>query len=568
MKTRLLLLLAFAAALLSGCDKAKDTPSGYFYLPVIETTDIHGHIIEKENGVVHYRMAFIADKVRDIRGRGAAYRKDRLLLLDGGDIYQGASISNLLGGQPVTAALDMMEYDAVALGNHEFDWGIEHTVDADATMPDYEWGGARQVNEVPVVCANLYQDGSRATFTKDYVIVEKTAVNAQGESVQVRIGVIGFAEDYAGSIMTSAFTGRGFSIREDYAIADALAKELEASGQCDATVLLVHGAADRSAERLGGDSAIDLVLGGHSHETLSGWNGSGTPYLQGGRYCEHYSNADFKFSVDRKTGRPVLAGVISPINFAVRDALDQHVSEGQNAEDLDEDVLALSDEAIAACDRQGGDVIGYIGFGATTYYIKGSGDRATPMSNWMCDILRRIGDADVAFVNGGGVRTSFPLGNQSRRDITVADIYEMFPFNNLTYVYEISYAELLRLFTYSLTNGGRSLFTFMSGIDCGYRDYSVVSLTKDGTVIYQDGRWTDGWATRTLRLSVSEYLATTSRVDNYTGMENPLLQWNGTPRLLSNNLVDNENAVLVLRKEAAASGGRLYIDASPHYILR
>lgn len=568
MKTRFLLLLAFAAALLSGCDKAKDTPSGYFYLPVIETTDIHGHIIEKENGVVHYRMAFIADKVRDIRGRGAAYRKDRLLLLDGGDIYQGASISNLLGGQPVTAALDMMEYDAVALGNHEFDWGIEHTVDADATMPDYEWGGARQGNEVPVVCANLYQDGSRATFTKDYVIVEKTAVNAQGESVRVRIGVIGFAEDYAGSIMTSAFTGRGFSIREDYAIADALAKELEASGQCDATVLLVHGAADRSAERLGGDSAIDLVLGGHSHETLSGWNGSGTPYLQGGRYCEHYSNADFKFSVDRKTGRPVLAGVISPINFAVRDALDQHVSEGQNAEDLDEDVLALSDEAIAACDRQGGDVIGYIWFGATTYYIKGSGDRATPMSNWMCDILRRIGDADVAFVNGGGVRTSFPLGNQSRRDITVADIYEMFPFNNLTYVYEISYAELLRLFTYSLTNGGRSLFTFMSGIDCGYRDYSVVSLTKDGTVIYQDGRWTDGWATRTLRLSVSEYLATTSRVDNYTGMENPLLQWNGTPRLLSNNLVDNENAVLVLRKEAAASGGRLYIDASPHYILQ
>ena len=91
MKTRFLLLLALAAALLSGCDKAKDTPSGYFYLPVIETTDIHGHIIEKENGVVHYRMAFIADKVRDIRGRGAAYRKDRLLLLDGGDIYQATA---------------------------------------------------------------------------------------------------------------------------------------------------------------------------------------------------------------------------------------------------------------------------------------------------------------------------------------------------------------------------------------------------------------------------------------------------------------------------------------------
>ena len=39
-------------------------------------------------------------------------------------------------------------------------------------------------------------------------------------------------------------------------------------------------------------------------------------------------------------------------------------------------------------------------------------------------------------MNGGGVRTSFPLGHQSRRDITVAAIYEMFPFNSLTYVYE------------------------------------------------------------------------------------------------------------------------------------
>lgn len=144
----------------------------------------------------------------------------------------------------------------------------------------------------------------------------------------------------------------------------------------------------------------------------------------------------------------------------------------------------------------------------------------------------------------------------------------MFPFNNLTYVYEITYADLLRLFTYSLTNGGRSLFTFMSGIDCAYRDYSVVSLGKDGAVIYQNGKWTGDWATRTLRLAVSEYLATTSRVDNYTGMENPLLQWNGTSRLLSNDRVDNECAVVVLKAEAAASGGLLHIDTTPHFILR
>jgi hypothetical protein len=67
-------------------------------------------------------------------------------------------------------------------------------------------------------------------------------------------------------------------------------------------------------------------------------------------------------------------------------------------------------------------------------------------------------------------------------------------------------------------------------------------------------------------LAVSEYLATNQRVDSYTGLTNPLLEWNETPRLLFNELVDNENAILVLREEAAASGGLLSIDTATHYI--
>ena len=569
MKIRILLLLTFVLALLAGCDKTKrKTSSGDFLLPVMETTDIHGYIVSREDDFFHYRMAYIADKARDIRGRGAEYGKDRLLLLDGGDLYQGASISNLLGGQPVSAAADLMDYDAVALGNHEFDWGIEATVDADATMPDYEWAGGRQVNDIPVLCANLYLDGTRAPFTKDYVIVEKTARSASGETVPVRIGIIGFAVDYASSIMSSKFSDRGFSIREDYTIADGLARELESSGQCDATVLLVHGAADYVAAQLEWNSAIDLVLGGHSHARKSGRRGSGPVFLQGGRYCEHYSSADLKFQRDRKTGEVSFTAVVNMKNVAVSASFDQHRAEGQNAEDLDEDVLAVSDAAIAATSLEGGDVIGYIDVDATPYYIQGSGDRATALSNWMCDILRRVGDADVAFVNSGGVRTTFPLGGAPRRDITVANVYEMFPFNNTTYVYEITYAELLRLLRYSLTDSGGSLFTYMTGIDCQYRGNAVVALRKDGVTLYRDGSWTGDWASRTLLLSVSEYLATTQRVDSSTGQSNPLLEWNATPRLLSNDLVDNESAVVVLKAEAAASGGRLSVDTTPHYILR
>lgn len=573
------IFLALAAALLVSCfkvDPVADEPEackprpGEYKLPVIETTDIHGYIVSTDESAVHYRLAYIADKVNDIRG----HNRRRLLLLDGGDLYQGATVSNLQSGRPVYTAMDIMGYDAVTVGNHEFDWDFETLVDSDATLPDYEWNGKKYDNRVPVLCANLYQDGRRVSRTKDYVIVEKTAVSPAGDSVKVRVGVIGFAENYAGSIMTSKFTGKGYSINENYSIANDLAAELESTAQCDVTVLLTHEAAEDAAANLGRGSVVDLVLGGHSHRTVSGQTAWGLPYLQGGRYCEHYACADFCFSVD-EDGNVSFTRVDGMATKSVDSKKDLHTYAGQNASDLDDLILAVSEAAVSATSEQLEDVVGYITIGATTYYLPGSGDRAAVISNWMCDILRAIGEADVAFVNGGGVRTSIPLNGQSRRNITVSNIYEMFPFNNTVYVYRITYAELLKVFEYSMTSGGQSLFSRMTGIDCYYTEtnhvsystYAVHSLKKDGTIIYQNKSWTGDWASRSVTLAVSEYLATSQRVDYYTDLANPLIEWNESPRLLLNNLVDNENAVRVLRAEAAASGGHLWLDTDPHFIL-
>lgn len=591
---RILLILAALLAFAS-CNPAKDpaengpadnpqqdagTRPGEYVLPVIETTDIHGYIINTGNNVVHYRMAYVADKVKDIRGRGENYSKDRLLLLDGGDLYQGASVSNMLSGMPIYMSMDLMDYDAVALGNHEFDWGFDNMVDPDATLLDFEWSGSSYVNEIPVLCANLYQDGKRVSTTQDYCLLEKTAVGTDGATVKVKVGVIGFAVDYSGSIMTSKFIGSGYSIREDYSIANRIASELESSGQCDATVLLIHGAGDRAAECLGESSVIDFVLGGHSHRTLSGRTGWGLPYLQGGRYCEHYASAEMKFSVN-KEGKVRFIGVSKMSINPVDANRDRRERAGQNAQDLEDDVVAVSDDALSATARLRDEVIGYITVGATKYYLSGGGDRSATVSNWMCDILRRIGEADVAFVNSGGIRTVLPLNGQSRRDVTIADVYELFPFDNATYVYRITYADLVKLLEYSMTSAGKELFSRIIGIDCyytqsqeyespsggKYREYFLQSVRKDGTLIYNNGKWTGDWASRTLLLAVSEYLATTQRDDYYRGLSNPLPEWNKTSRLLFNDLIDNMNAVRVLREEASASGGHLYIDTRPHFIL-
>ena len=557
MKKSIRSFLGVLVILAISCHKSDPGPvaptAGLYTLPLMETTDLHGYVVSTGNNAVQYRLAQIAGHAEYLREKG----KDRLVLLDGGDLYQGASVSNLLSGWPVYVSYDRMGYDAVALGNHDFDWGVEQTVDADATLPDYQWQGQSCANLVPVVCANLYRNGQRDPRTLDYVILEKSAVNAKGAVIPVRIGVVGFAVNYAKSIIATQFIDKGYSIRADFDYANSIAARLEDSGQCDATVLLIHGAADYAAGSLGQDTPFDLVLGGHSHATRYGNTDWGLAYLQGGRYGEHYAYTDLTFYRDED----------GSVSFRYASRLN--ILTPETSGKLSADIQAVSDEALAACEQELNEVIGYIDVDATNQYLDYSGKRATALGNWACDITRSIGETDVAFVNGGGIRTSFPLNGNATRDITVADIYELFPFSNPIYVYRITYADLLQLLQYALTDGGEALFTLMTGVNCAFTSgREIHTITgPDNYLIYRDGKWIGDWARRTLTLAVSEYLATTERTDYTTGLPNPLLEWNQTDRLLSNDRVDNIWAIQVLRQEAAASGGLLSIDTRPHFML-
>ena len=90
-----------------------------------------------------YRLARIAHIVNEARASDAY---DGVLFLDGGDIYQGMPVSNFTGGAALRAAFDAMDYDAVALGNHEFDWDVtQYCADADATLLAYRIGGYTEI---------------------------------------------------------------------------------------------------------------------------------------------------------------------------------------------------------------------------------------------------------------------------------------------------------------------------------------------------------------------------------------------------------------------------------------
>ena len=166
-------------------------------IEVFETTDVHGYLVDTSSGnesTFQYRMAYIANAVNEARANA---ENDAVLLLDGGDIYQGTPVSNLTYGSALRAAFDAMGYDAVSLGNHEFDWNVKtYAADENGTMPAYEIGEFKGDSDIPVLAYNLYDAGTtnRASFVKDYVIVDKAGV---------KVALVGYIPDYSMDIMTA-----------------------------------------------------------------------------------------------------------------------------------------------------------------------------------------------------------------------------------------------------------------------------------------------------------------------------------------------------------------------------
>ena len=534
-----------------------------YKLMVFETTDNHGYIAAEYNGEMEYRLAYIADKIKDVRGYGDAYRKEKALLVDTGDIYQGNTMSNLVNGQSLSAAYVAMDYDVVGIGNHEFDWHIETVVDSDKTMRDYDFSTISGENKIPVVCANLYKYDQKVDFADDYIIVDKVATDDDGNEINVRIAVIGYADEYGTSVAYNVFTGEGYETKKNFAEVNQIAKELEESGQCDATILLYHGDAKEAAEAIGGGTHVDLVMGGHKHKVSNNETAEGVKYIQGCCNAQTYCWAEFGFKlVDGK----VTFNAVNDKRYVwvTNDRAGMH-NIPENADKLDPEIVAITDVAIEEADKYLKEDIGYITESAyRNRFMEESGKRSCTAGNWITSMLQRGGKADVAFINSGGLRKDYVVTGD-KLDIKASDIYEMFPFDDKLYVFEMTYGEFFDVLQYSVTKTGKSLFSRMVGIKCYFTDRTINAIeTSDGNVIYADGKWKGDWKDRKLRLATAQYVATTQRIIDRD--YNPLCEWCDTDKLVENDKVLTDVAFDVLRKESEMNDGYLAVDTVSYYL--
>ena len=227
---KILTILAVAAALCA-CEQQPR-------LVIVHCNDTHSHFdpLRDSTGGIIERAAFI-DSVRKADGA------DKVLLLHAGDFDQGTSYYTQMHGRLEVDFINALGYDAVTLGNHEFDDGIE---DLTERVKDIKSN---------VVCANLdLSSFELGEYVKPYCIVNKGGM---------KIGIIGLEADIS-TCVAKTISSRIPQL-DPVEVTNKWAKYLREDEQCDMVILLSHQGYEEDRENAAKISGVDLVVGGHSH---------------------------------------------------------------------------------------------------------------------------------------------------------------------------------------------------------------------------------------------------------------------------------------------------------------
>lgn len=218
---------------------------------ILHTNDTHSQIEPTENNAARnadmggYARRFeIISQIRN--------REENVLLVDAGDFSQGTPYYNFYGGRVEIKGYNLMQYDAVGLGNHEFDNGI----DSLAML--------LKLAQFPVVVSNYDVSASVLNgLVKPYVILQKG---------DIKVGVFGLGVNPQGLIMERNY--QGLKYLEPVSKAREMASFLKKKKKCDLVVCLSHLGSDSTEVKLNDFSLakqtrnIDVIIGGHSHSML------------------------------------------------------------------------------------------------------------------------------------------------------------------------------------------------------------------------------------------------------------------------------------------------------------
>jgi 2',3'-cyclic-nucleotide 2'-phosphodiesterase (5'-nucleotidase family) len=390
---------------------------------ILHTNDTHGYIESYEKGGLE-RIAALVGYYREMY-------PGQVLLLDGGDTSLGTPLSGTFYGKPTAELIDLMNYDAVALGNHEFNWGKDKMQALTLSM------------NTPVLCANLVtEDGSPQPYA-GFTVVERNGV---------KLGIFG--------LVTPDTPRRApvESTRDWKFLEPALAARVALAGMpddVDAVISLNHLGVAADKDLAQAVPEIDMIVGGHSHSALSEELYQGqTPIVQAGCYGEYLGVAEIEVDTEEDTLRL--------LNYRLIPALEAEPDEQAHLiiERYAAELRPLMRRKIATVSER-----------LNKHAPDNSYD--TPLGNFISDVFRDQASTDIALYNRGGVRFSMEPG-----PLTVAQVFELFPFDDPVNVLEATGAQIKLVIEQGTVDGEGPVST--SGLTAVIRDQTVSDIRVNG----------------------------------------------------------------------------------------
>jgi 5'-nucleotidase / UDP-sugar diphosphatase len=378
-------------------------------LTILHINDFHGNLLStpgKAGKPPTGGMAYIAKMVAEEREKNP----EGTLLLSAGDMFQGTPISNLFRGKPVIETMNRTGFDAMTLGNHEFDWGME------------TFQNLRKASVFPFLSANIIDDkGALLPGVKPYAIFQKKGL---------KIAVIGITTPET-HYTTKPGNIKGYRVIAAGKVLPALIEKVKKEG-AGLIIVLSHMGLDDDREMASLVSGIDLIVGGHSHTEVK------TPVVVGATIIVQagYNGQKLgvmKITADTDTKKIVRYSerrILRKVKAGPHDAYDTFVA----------GIIKKYDDQIR------GEFSRVVG---ETLVDLRKRPFESNLGNLVCDAMRKAAGSEIAIQNNGGIRTTIPKGK-----ITLEQVYMLLPFDNTLMTMDLTGAQIADILEYNAKTEG------------------------------------------------------------------------------------------------------------------
>ena len=439
MNNKRFIVASIASLLLTGCSTLTSTTTTQqkwlqdkeYNLTILHTNDNHGHFWQNKYG--ERGMAARATLVNHIRAEVES-AGGSVLLLSGGDINTGVPESDLLDAEPDFIGMNMIGYDAMAVGNHEFDNPL------DVLAKQADWAN------FPFLAANIYKDGKR--MFDAYKIFDKDGV---------KVAVIGLTTEDTVKIGNPEFI-KDMQFTDPKVEAKLVIAELKAKYNPDIIIAATHmghylngdngsnAPGDVQLARYLDEGSLDMIVGGHSQEPvcMEGVNvyadfkagqtckpdiQNGTYIVQAHEWGKYVGRADYTF----KNGELELQSYnLIPVNLKKKVTdVDGNKTRVFIQDEIQQDETVFN--TLKPFQEEGQAALNIV-IGSSNGLLQGERkvvrNNQTNLGHLIATAHMQRAQADFSVMNSGGIRASIEAG-----DISYKSVLTVQPFaNTITYV--------------------------------------------------------------------------------------------------------------------------------------